>query len=82
MRKMIPNLLTILTLPLSGVTLPHPSSDESLVPGGVYICSEPNWGGTCYKIASVLTTCLEVPTAYRNIESFGPDAGALCIIFK
>ena len=82
MRKIIRIFLAILTLPLSGFMLPHPSSDESRVPGSVYICSEPNWTGSCSSVFPGIDVCLDFSPGDWGVESFGPDAGAECILFR
>ncbi|KAF3941978.1 hypothetical protein ABW19_dt0209261 [Dactylella cylindrospora] len=51
--------------------------------GGIYICTDINWGGTCGYKVQPLNTCihLDSPWAY-SISSFGPDHGTACVIGK
>ncbi|KAK3986365.1 hypothetical protein QBC44DRAFT_333392 [Cladorrhinum sp. PSN332] len=52
-------------------------------PGVVYICTGPNWQGTCQTFyLGTSGTCYSIPAPYQyNAGSVGPDAGAICRLF-
>ncbi|KAI5116313.1 hypothetical protein M0805_005521 [Coniferiporia weirii] len=47
--------------------------------GGVYICTDINWGGTCGYAVQPINECIVLGSdwAYK-ISSFGPDKGTTC----
>ncbi|KAK4224910.1 hypothetical protein QBC38DRAFT_484317 [Podospora fimiseda] len=49
-------------------------------PGNVFICTGPNWQGTCQVFyLGTSGTCYSIPAPYAyNAGSVGPDAGAIC----
>ncbi|KAJ7213493.1 hypothetical protein GGX14DRAFT_445308, partial [Mycena pura] len=48
-------------------------------PGGVFVCTDINWGGTCGYAVQPLQTCIVLAAPWLNaISSFGPDPGATC----
>ncbi|KAJ7199030.1 hypothetical protein GGX14DRAFT_373442, partial [Mycena pura] len=48
-------------------------------PGGVFICTDINWGGTCGYAVQPLDVCIFLTAPwFRTISSFGPDPGATC----
>lgn len=81
-------LTLVILLTSTTTTFAHPNPiTRSGSPGGVYICTEPNFTGNCLWIAPAKTPlvppwpCMDVPPDSRNFESFGPDAGATCVVF-
>ncbi|OAL03185.1 hypothetical protein IQ06DRAFT_334638 [Phaeosphaeriaceae sp. SRC1lsM3a] len=63
-----------------------PSSEESKKgellernTGGIYICTDQYFKGTCGWKAQPLNTCIHLdPPWYKTISSFGPDQGIVC----
>ncbi|KAE9410239.1 hypothetical protein BT96DRAFT_931039 [Gymnopus androsaceus JB14] len=52
---------------------------EKRTPGGVYICTDINWGGECGYAVQALDACISLTSPwYDTISSFGPDSGAVC----
>ncbi|OCK79283.1 hypothetical protein K432DRAFT_383206 [Lepidopterella palustris CBS 459.81] len=66
-------------LPTTGTTSANPLAKRT--PGSIYMCTGSNWTGHCSYAVYTFNTC-HILTApfYKNIGSFGPDAGALCRI--
>lgn len=73
------------TLPPIGT--PLKSSNSSLSPvalstqavGGVFICTDINWGGTCGYAVQPLNTCIVLGSDWKDkISSFGPDKCTEC----
>lgn len=55
------------------------SSLEKRTVGGVYICTDINWSGTCGYAVQPLNTCIHLDFPwYHTISSFGPDVGTAC----
>ncbi|KAJ7118539.1 hypothetical protein C8R43DRAFT_1112561 [Mycena crocata] len=64
-----------------------PSMTQTLAsrntPGGVKICTDINWGGTCGYAVQPLNTCIVLTSPwYHAISSFGPDHGAACFAYS
>ncbi|KAK5134208.1 hypothetical protein LTR08_006868 [Meristemomyces frigidus] len=51
------------------------------VPGGCYICSGRNWTGECDYIRPQLETCYSMEHWHFNVVGFGPDEGAICVMY-
>ncbi|CAK5282266.1 unnamed protein product [Mycena citricolor] len=59
------------------------SSLQARTPGGVYICTDINWGGQCGYAVQQLGACIALTAPwYNTISSFGPDAGATCFAYS
>ncbi|KAK5123799.1 hypothetical protein LTR85_002435 [Meristemomyces frigidus] len=58
------------------------SNVERGIPGGCYICSEPNWGGECDYVYPQIGTCYSMKDWSFDAESYGPDEDATCYIFN
>jgi len=65
--------LTLATsLPLS----PEPCDIIPGKPQGVYMCTEPNWSGTC--VWKPMNTCINTVSEVPRPRSIGPDPGVWC----
>lgn len=53
---------------------------ERGIPGGCYICSEPNWGGECEYVHPPMGTCYSMENWPYLAASYGPDQDATCYI--
>ncbi|KAL5498848.1 hypothetical protein ACEPAH_2203 [Sanghuangporus vaninii] len=63
---------TVFTSPVEGI--------EKRTPGGVYICTDINWGGTCGYAVQPLDECIRLgPDWDGKISSFGPDPCTACV---
>ncbi|KAJ7822568.1 hypothetical protein B0H14DRAFT_3146340 [Mycena olivaceomarginata] len=52
-------------------------------PGGVFICTDINFGGTCGFAVQQLGQCIVLTSPwYQTISSFGPDPGATCFAYS
>ncbi|KAF7333181.1 hypothetical protein MVEN_02383900 [Mycena venus] len=52
-------------------------------PGGVFICTDINFGGTCGFAVQQLGQCIALTSPwYQTISSFGPDPGATCFAYS
>ncbi|KAJ6610356.1 hypothetical protein B0H10DRAFT_2225004 [Mycena sp. CBHHK59/15] len=52
-------------------------------PGGVFICTDINFSGTCGYAVQPLDVCIFLTSPwYRTISSFGPDPGATCFAYS
>ncbi|KAJ7452264.1 hypothetical protein FB451DRAFT_1409418 [Mycena latifolia] len=52
-------------------------------PGGVYICTDINFSGTCGFAVQQLGQCIFLTSPwYQSISSFGPDPGATCFAYS
>ncbi|KAF2430669.1 hypothetical protein EJ08DRAFT_697147 [Tothia fuscella] len=61
-----------------------PQSDTLMkrAPGGVYICTDVNWKGTCGYKVQPLNTCIGLDFPWwQSISSFGPDQGTKCDLY-
>ncbi|KAJ7923465.1 hypothetical protein B0H13DRAFT_2655119 [Mycena leptocephala] len=48
---------------------------------GVFVCTDPNFTGTCAFLSSN-GECVNIPPALKNsISSFGPEAGEECFVY-
>ncbi|KAL0951080.1 hypothetical protein HGRIS_007818 [Hohenbuehelia grisea] len=62
---------------------PVPRGLEKRTPGGVFICTNINWGGTCGYAVQQLNSCIALTAPWlRTISSFGPDPGARCFAYS
>ncbi|KAF3931249.1 hypothetical protein ABW19_dt0202588 [Dactylella cylindrospora] len=51
--------------------------------GGVYICTDINWSGTCGYKVQPLDACIQLTSPwYHTISSIGPDQLTLLTLFK
>ncbi|KAM3086170.1 hypothetical protein ACMFMG_000307 [Clarireedia jacksonii] len=51
--------------------------------GGVEICTDQNWSGTCGYAVQPLKTCIVLTSPwYHSITSMGPDDGTVCQLFQ
>ncbi|CAK5267238.1 unnamed protein product [Mycena citricolor] len=56
---------------------------EARTPGGVFICTNINFSGTCGYAVQPLGVCITLTSPwYRTISSFGPDPGATCFAYS
>jgi hypothetical protein len=47
----------------------------------IYICTNPNWAGTCMNMAVTAGKCYNIPAAFdKNVSSTGPDEGTFCTL--
>ena len=51
-------------------------------PGGVYLCSGPNWAPPCIWVKPHLDDCVSLYHPWNVRGSFGPDKGAYCVIYE
>ena len=52
---------------------------QKRTPGGVELCTDINWGGTCGYAVQPLNTCIILGDDWKNkISSFGPDPCQVC----
>ncbi|KAJ7285347.1 RlpA-like double-psi beta-barrel-protein domain-containing protein-containing protein [Mycena rebaudengoi] len=59
------------------------SAAQKRAPGGVLVCDELNWSGTCSKIIAPLASCIQLGEDwYHKVASFGPDDGAICTAYS
>ncbi|KAI0692878.1 hypothetical protein BC835DRAFT_1355549 [Cytidiella melzeri] len=69
------------TLPSSDIGTPL-SNDTHLqkrAVGGVYICTDINWGGTCGYAVQPVGECIVLGSQWnKKISSFGPDQCTVC----
>ncbi|KAJ7277959.1 hypothetical protein C8J57DRAFT_1503796 [Mycena rebaudengoi] len=49
--------------------------------GNVFLCSEPNFGGTCISVHITSGQCNNLPASF-TAKSFAPDAGLTCFVFN
>ncbi|KAL5498849.1 hypothetical protein ACEPAH_2204 [Sanghuangporus vaninii] len=55
------------------------ASIEKRTPGGVFICTDLNWGGTCGYAVQPLDECILLGSDWdKQISSFGPDPCTIC----
>ena len=55
---------------------------EKRTVGGIFICSDINWGGTCGYAVQPINTCITLGSDWNNIiSSIGPDPGTAVCIF-
>lgn len=90
----VASLPTETSLPAASWTIspgtgePHSSAEkrdelEKRALGGVYICTDINWGGTCGYAVQPTYTCIDMGTDWdKKISSFGPDSGTQCVLYK
>ncbi|KAJ7190654.1 hypothetical protein GGX14DRAFT_701775 [Mycena pura] len=79
------SILDPLTIGTPAPTSPNAirSSLVPRTPGGVFICTDINWGGTCGYAVQPLDVCIFLTAPwYRAISSFGPDPGATCFAYS
>ncbi|KAL5521459.1 hypothetical protein ACEPAF_2207 [Sanghuangporus sanghuang] len=59
------------------------TSVEKRTPGGVFICTELNWGGTCGYAVQPLNECIPLGSDWdKQISSFGPDPCTICFAYR
>lgn len=47
----------------------------------IYICTDPNWAGTCTNMAVTAGKCYNMPAGFdENVSSTGPDEGTFCTL--
>ena len=72
------SLLLVLTASASA------ASDLSLradTKTNIYICTDPNWVGTCMNMAVTPGKCYNMPAKFdKNVSSTGPDEGTFCTL--
>ncbi|MCJ1229044.1 hypothetical protein MMC12_005708 [Toensbergia leucococca] len=71
------------TIPLPASTTIIPSNPHDLAIGGVYICADINWGGTCGYAVQPTYTCIDLGSDWdKKISSFGPDESTECVLYN
>ncbi|KAI0703421.1 hypothetical protein BC835DRAFT_1023757 [Cytidiella melzeri] len=51
--------------------------------GGVYICTDINWGGTCGYAVQAINQCIVLGSDWnKQISSFGPDECTICYAYS
>ncbi|OHE96103.1 hypothetical protein CORC01_08640 [Colletotrichum orchidophilum] len=64
-------------IPWANTTDEHVPLSKRTV-GGIYICTDFNWGGTCGYKVQPLGVCIVLTSPWLNsISSIGPDPGTL-----
>ena len=53
-------------------------------PGAIYLCTGPNWTGTCQYVDRNLITegCTAIPSAFARAQSIGGDQGPSCSVYS
>ncbi|KAJ7191189.1 hypothetical protein GGX14DRAFT_481708 [Mycena pura] len=58
---------------------PHSLALSIGKPGGVFICENTDWSGTCGYAVQPLNECILLASPwFDSVSSFGPDPGATC----
>lgn len=56
---------------------------EKRTVGGIYLCTDINFSGTCGYKVQPLNTCIVLTSPYDlSISSFGPDKGTKCHLYS